>query len=360
MAEGERTEEATPRRKKEAREKGQVAKSMELNAAAGMLAGLLACRAFGPRYAADWQETTAAHIRQASVLTHMTPDTLAVVGRQSILEFFHLVLPVLLSCMVAGVASNVLQSGFMLTGQPLTPDFKRLNPFQGLARMFSQRAAMELAKSAAKASIVGYVIYQFFQQHVAEVVGITRQDVSTIGSSLFRICIDLLLRTTMALAVIAVADYAFQYWQFQKTLRMTKQEVREEYKRTEGDPLIKSRQRRQQRQYARKRMMTDVKRATVVITNPTHLAIALRYIPGEMTAPVVLAKGQALIAEKIKEIARANRVPIMENKPIAQALFKQCEIGDMIPVELYRSVAEVIAFVLRESGQAPALPTAPR
>jgi len=349
----ERTEQATPKRRKDAREKGQVAKSMELNGAVSMLAGLMAWKTFGPGTAARWQELVGAHIRQASVLTHLTPDALQVVCRDSIREYLLLVTPILLVSLVAGVATNILQSGFLFSTQPLAWDFKRLDIFQGIGRMFSQRAAMELVKSTAKAAVVGYIIVQFFRQRISEVLGIIKQDPMLVGSSLGRLCLDLLVRTSLALAVIAIADYAFQRWQFEKTLRMTKEEVKEEFKRTEGDPQIKGRLRQLQRQYARKRMMADVRRATVVVTNPTHLAIALCYEPGKTPAPIVLAKGQRLVAQKIKEIARENNIPVIENKPLAQALYAQCEIGDSIPLELYRSVAEVIAFVLAQSGQLP-------
>ena len=349
----ERTEQATPRRRLDAREKGQVAKSMELNATASMLAGLLAWQAFGPRCAAQWQLLTAAHIRQAGVLTQMTPDAMQVVCRDSIREYLLLILPILLVSLVAGVATNILQSGFILSAQPLAWDFKRLDPFQGIARMFSSRAMMELVKSSAKASVVAYVIVEFFHQHIAEVIGITRQNPMLVGSMLGRLCLELLVRTSLALAVIALADYAFQRWQFEKQLRMTKQEVKEEFKRTEGDPQVKARMRQLQRQFARKRMMADVANATVIVTNPTHLAIALRYEPGVTPAPIVLAKGQRLVAERIKALARAKQIPVIENKPLAQALYAQCEIGDRIPLELYRSVAEVIAFVLSQSGRLP-------
>lgn len=349
MEAGERTEQATPRRRQDAREKGQVAKSIEVNAAVGLLAAVLAWKMLGGGMATTWQRLLVEHIHEAGVTDHLTTTMVQKVTATSIMEFFQLVLPILLVSMVAGVAANVLQTGFLLVPNTLAPDMQRLNPLQGLARIFSSRTAIELVKSGVKAALVGYVIYGFFRQQAPVILMITRQDPLLIAPTLGRLALELLLRTSLVLAIIAVADYAFQRWQFEKTLRMTKEEVKEEYKRTEGDPLIKSRTRQRQRQIARQRMMADVPTATVVVTNPTHLAVALRYEAG-MTAPIVVAKGQRYIAEKIKAVAREHGVPVVENKPLARALFAQCDIGAMIPVEFYRTVAEVLAFVYAQSG----------
>jgi len=353
----ERTEQATPRKRQDAREKGQVAKSMEINATLGLLAALLALKWFGASLVTRLQEFTVTHLRQLGHEPQLTGAVLQTTFLQAGGGFLRIVLPFLLFVMVAGIASNLVQTGFVFSTRTLAFDFARLNPVQGFARMFSQRSATDLAKSTAKAAVLGYIIYSFFVHRGSELTRLVCLPFNQIAPNLFNLCMDLLIKATCIMLVIAGLDYLFQRWQFEKTLRMTKQEVKEEYKRLEGDPQVKGRIRRRQREAAQRRMMTDVPKATVVITNPTHLAIALRYEPGKMAAPQVLAKGQRLIAQKIKEIAAQHRIPVIENKPLAHALFKTCDVGDIIPVEFYEAVAEIIAYVFAQSGRGVARAT---
>jgi flagellar biosynthetic protein FlhB len=346
----ERTEQATPRRRQEAREKGQVAKSMEVNAAASLLAIYAGLKALGPQVVASWVNYATLQFREAGT-TVLTPEAMQVLLRAAGGTYLACTMPMLAVILAAGVGVNMVQTGVILSSQPLAFDFSRLNPIQGIGRMFSLRALMEMVKAAVKAVCLGYIIYDFFKARAGAILGLISQSPLQIGPSLVTLVMDLLLRAVVMLVVLAVADYAFQRWQFEKNLRMTKQEVKEEYKRTEGDPLIKMRLRQRARELARSRMMADVARATVVVTNPTHIAVALRYEPGVTPAPRVLAMGQRLMAERIKAMARTHHVPIVENKPLARTLFAQCDVGDYIPPALYQAVAEIIAFVYRQSGR---------
>ncbi|MHB0936627.1 MAG: flagellar biosynthesis protein FlhB [Armatimonadota bacterium] len=350
----ERTEQATPRKRQDAREKGQVAKSMEISATLGLLASLLAFKWFGPALVTAWQSFSVAHLRHLGHEPQLTGAVVQTTFLQAGGSFLRMILPMLLFVLAAGVASNVLQTGFVFSTKTLAFDFARLNPLQGIKRMLSQRAAVDLFKAMAKAGVLGYMVYSFFRNRGDEITRLACLPYTQLGPNLVDLCLDLLIKATCVMLVIAALDYFFQRYQFEKSLRMTKQEVKEEYKRTEGDPQVKGQIRRRQREAAQRRMMADVPKATVVITNPTHIAIALRYEPGKMAAPQVLAMGQLLIAQKIKEIAAKHRIPVVENKPLARALFAACEVGDVIPVEFYEAVAEVIAFVFKSTGRSAA------
>jgi len=267
------------------------------------------------------------------------------------ISFLGMMLPLLLVLGAASLAANMLQVGFLFSSEALAFDFSKLNPLQGLVRMFSMRSFVEMMKSLLKAGVVTWVIIDFFKTRVVQALEMLQDDFDALGPTIFRLAMALLLRAVSVLLVIAIADYAWQRWQFEKSLRMTKEQVKEEYKRTEGDPMVKGRIRGKQRMLARQRMMAAVPTATVVVTNPTHLAVALRYDPASMDAPLVVAKGQRLVAARIKEIAKEHGVPVMENKPVARALYDACEVNESIPLELYRAVAEIIAFVMKQSGR---------
>ncbi|MHB9130829.1 MAG: flagellar biosynthesis protein FlhB [Armatimonadota bacterium] len=350
MAGEERTEQASPRKREDARKKGQVAKSLEVNSALVLLVMILTVKALGSGLTSRWQLLAVDHLQRAGHF-EMTIRSLQYEFMTAGTGFLQLVLPLLCVSIVVGVAANLLQVGFVFAPNSLMPDFSRLNPLQGIARMFSMRSLVELLKSAGKAMLIGYMIYSFFRSRSGEIVQLVSVPPDQLGPIIAGLCWDLLLKTTGVLVTIAVGDYIFQRWQFEKQLRMTKQEVKEEYKHTEGDPMIKMRIRQRQREISRNRMMSDVTTATVVVTNPTHLAVAIRYEPGDMLAPVIVAKGQRLIAQRIKEMARNAGIPVVENKPLARTLFRDCGVGDQIPVELYQAVAEIIAFVFKQSGR---------
>ena len=352
MADQERTEQATPRRREESRKKGQVARSPEVAGAAALLAGLLALRAFGP-----WMLDC---LRQVSVDALGHPFLRETSGNALLARLLPLglaaakmMLPVMACCCVGAIAAGLLQSGFVYSGQPLVPDLQRINPLAGARRLFSLRGLGELVKSLLKLGLLMAVAYDYLRDRAGELSGLSALGGMEAAGRVGGMIWELMLRMTLVLALIAAADYLFQRRLFEQSIRMTKQELKEEFRRTEGDPLVKSRLRRRQQQIARGRMMQQVAQATVVVTNPTHVAVALRYEPKETPAPVVLAKGIRLVAERIKEEARRHAVPVVEDPPLARALYKTVEVGEVVPADLYQAVAQIIAFVYRLSGRIP-------
>jgi flagellar biosynthetic protein FlhB len=258
-----------------------------------------------------------------------------------------MLLPLLLTTFVLTLGCHLLQTGFLFSPNSLAPQWSHINPAQGLQRLFSPQGLNELIKSLLKVGLIGYVSYRTIMAEAESFVMLSARDVGSIvqyvGQSTLRVCV----RTAYVMVGLAVFDYAWQRWQFEKSLRMTKQEIKEESKAQEGDPHIKARIRSIMREMARKRMMQDVPKATVVVTNPTHLAIALVYRREEMVAPQVVAKGAGYVAERIKVMAQDHAIPLVENKPLAQQLFKIVDIGETIPEALYKAVAEILAYVYR-------------
>ncbi|MFO7154830.1 MAG: flagellar biosynthesis protein FlhB, partial [Caldicoprobacter oshimai] len=253
--------------------------------------------------------------------------------------------------MLAGLAINYWQVGFIFTTRPVMPNLSRINPLEGLKRIFSKRTLVELLKSLLKLALVIFISYKEFMADMEFLAQLAKWDIKNsfivVGDMVFNIGIKM----AVVFLVLAVFDYFYQWWEYEKSLRMTKQELKDEYKEVEGHPLIRSRIRERQRQIGLRRMMQEIPKADVVVTNPVHFAVALRYDPKEHDAPVVVAKGQDYLALKIKEIAKKHGVYIVENKPLAQMLYKSTEIGQAIPPELFRAVAEVLAFVYSMKGK---------
>lgn len=275
----------------------------------------------------------------------LTPHMLAVKGVEMGLLLLRTIGPLVLTALLLGVAVNLLQTGFVASWQGLVPDFTRLNPLTGLYRIVSGRGLVETLKAIGKLAIVGYIAYATLSGSYPELLATIRQDIPTIlafaGDLLYRLA----LRIALFLLVLAAADYGYQRWAFERSIRMTRAEVKQEFKQMEGDPQIKSRIRARQRQMARRRMMEAVPKADVVLTNPTHFAVALRYDAATMGAPQVVAKGADLLAARIRDLAREHDVPIVQNPALARALYRSVEIGREIPAEFYAAVAEVLAFV---------------
>jgi flagellar biosynthetic protein FlhB len=235
-------------------------------------------------------------------------------------------------------------------GEPLRPKLKKLNPISGMKRLVSIKALVELVKSIFKILVVGGIAYGVVRTETARFPGLMQQEVGDILIFISKLAFKVFFFVCLALIILAALDYIYQRWQYEEDLKMTKQQVKDERKQQEGDPWVKSRIRRVQREMAARRMMEAVPAADVVITNPVHLAVALQFDAAKMVAPAVVAKGAGHIAERIKEIARNHQVPVVEDKPLAQALHKMVEVGEYIPVELYRTVAEVLAYVYRLKG----------
>lgn len=344
MANDERTEEPSEKKISDAKKKGQVAKSIDLNSAIVLLGITLVFSMLGSYF----YENGRSFIIESFNLINKNEITSK--GLNSIFIFalkngLSISAPVILTAMLLGIIGNIAQTGMIFTSESLKPKFEKLNPVEGFKRFFNKRTLVELIKSILKVSVIAYVSYSFIKGKLFDIL--KTSDLNTRGllpfvSSLIN---SQLIRLVIILFVIGVADFIFQKRQLKKELRMTKQEVKEEYKEMEGDPLIKSRIRQKQKELAMRRMMQNVPKATVVVTNPTHYAVALKYERGKDEAPVVLAKGCDYVALKIKEIANKNHVPIIENRPLARALYAKADIDRYVPVELYQAVAEIIAYV---------------
>lgn len=342
----EKTEQATPKRLQETREKGQVAKSPEVSSLAVLMAGTVAMYYLLPGIYNNLLDMTSG-IFNASGTIELSADNFYPFWSGVLRRVFITMIPFLALVAIAGVMSNVLQIGLVFSPKALSVSFDRINPVEGIKKIMSLRSIMELFKSIIKITIVGYTSYVLIKGEFHNFPMLIDGDVHYIFSYMGRLTLKLAVWTGIVIGILAGIDLGFQKWQYAKNLRMTREEVKEEYKQQEGDPLVKSRIRSMQRETARKRMMADVPKADVVITNPTHLAVALSYKHGSMNAPKVVAKGAGFIAEKIREIARSNGVTVIENKPLARTLYKIVKVGEEIPANLYKAVAEILAYVYR-------------
>lgn len=345
-----KTEPATQKRREDARRKGQVVKSREVVSVAVLLAGYVVLRAVGPTVWERFSTTLAWFLGESLRLGEQ--EKLA----QGLTRLFTgtalLLLPLMLAVLVAAVVANVGQTGPMLIGEGLKVDLTKLNPATGLKRLFSANALAELAKAAAKVALVGWVVYVWLRRQYPSILELCWMDLGAALSASGRLIGQLVGRTLGVLTLIAALDWAWQRFQHERSLMMTKEEIKDELKQQEGSPEVRGAIRRRQRELARRSMMQSVRTADVVVTNPTHYAVALKYDPLVADAPQVVAKGQRLNALRIREIAEEAQVPIVENPPLARALFAACDLGDLVPPELYAAVAEVLAFVFRLRGRA--------
>lgn len=341
---GEKTEEPTAKRQSDARNKGQVARSQELGTAFVLLGGFFALYKMG---AGIYTDIT-------GYMSHILAHPLGEVSTESVMRIFidivtlfgKTALPLMLVIMVTGLCINFMQVGINFTTEPLSLKLENLNPINGFGRIFSKRALVELIKSFMKIGIIGFFIYTYLKEEIPQAPKYLYMDLTASIPIISGIIINLVFKVLIVVFVMAVLDYAYQRWQHKQGLKMSKQEVKEEFKQMEGDPQIKGKIKQKQRQMAMARMMKEVPKADVVITNPTHFAVALKYQKG-MDAPLVVAKGQDMVAQRIKEIAREAGVTIVENKPLARSLYAMVDVGGSVPPELYKAVAEVLAYVYR-------------
>jgi flagellar biosynthesis protein FlhB len=350
MSGGEKTEQATPKRLQEARRKGQVAKSQDLGGAVGLLAALMSLSALGP---AAWGHMRDAMLRSLSLIG--TPDVVDHGGISKLLlstvtDIALAAGPIALVCMTAGVVTGVLQVGWKPSAHALKPDPKRINPLSGAKNLFGMHFVFESAKTVVKFAVIGTIaaIALFGQlDELGALVGMSPHDLLVRGSDTIR---QIAQRGGMGYLVIAAVDYAWQRYRFQKQMKMGKDEVKQEHKGAEVSAEVRGAIRRRQMQAARARMMADVPGADVVVTNPTHFAVALRY-GNDAPAPVVIAKGQDLIAARIRAIAGEHDVPVISDPPLARALHASVDVGYEIPEELFSAVAQLLAFVYRTAGR---------
>ena len=347
----ERTERATPRRREKAREEGKVAKSTELNAAATIGIGIAALYAMGGHLADQTQQLMAYNLGNAATIALSDP-TFYKVFVDNLMRFFVITMPFFIAMIVIALGANVAQVGFKISPKAMELKFEKLDLVKGLKRMFSLQSLVRMVRDVIKLAVVGLVAYWSIESEFASFFLLPDQTIAQLAAIMAFISLKIALKIGAIILVIAILDYTYQKYEFEKSIKMSKQELKDEFKETEGSPQIKSRVRQLQREMSRNRMMKAVPKADVVITNPTHLAIALKYDTEEGGAPEVIAKGERLVAQRIKEVAIANNVPVIEDKPLARALFKMCEVGQVVPATLYRAVAEVLAYVYRLKGKA--------
>ena len=347
MADPEKIYPATPHKRNESREKGQVAKSNELATTLALI-GVLSFF------------FVAGYDTYHHLIDIMYGAFTAIGGQLSagktILIFlslmgiaFKIIAPVMIVAVIVGVLGNIFQIGLIFSSQPLMPQLSRINPISGFQRILSMRGLFEAVKSIFKIGLIGYIVYRTIMSGLVDVVSLVDADKSNIAalfvSTVGRIGFQVFLRAALALLFLSIFDFLYQRWQHEQDIRMTREEIREEMKRTEGDPEIRRRIRRVQRELSQARMMKAIPEADAVITNPVHLAVAIKYDYEVMDSPYVVAKGERKIARQIREIAEEHGVPIVENPPLAQALYKNVEVGEAIPMEFYQAIAEVLAYV---------------
>ncbi|MCE9584338.1 MAG: flagellar biosynthesis protein FlhB, partial [Planctomycetes bacterium] len=338
----DRTETATPRRREEARERGQVARSNDLNGALVLLAALVALNFFGKAFLEGLTVVSRGCFGGLATLDLTTGNLPHQFG--GLLWFlFRTLAPLLIAVVAVALASNWAQVGFFITTDPLAPQASRLNPIAGLRRMFSARSAARLAQDFVKLAFLGAVLATTLSSNLPLLLSLSDHTVPRIAAALADLGFTLSIRAALSFVALGILDYLFQRWQFERELRMSKQEIREEMKRLEGNPRVRERRRAIQRQVAMQRMMAAVPKAAVIITNPTHFAVALAY-DEKMAAPRIVAKGADLIAERIREVALENGIPIVERPPLARELFK-CEVGKEVPPKMFEAVAEILAYV---------------
>jgi flagellar biosynthetic protein FlhB len=350
MADPGKTENATAKKKEEARKKGQVARSVEINVVLNVLASFLVLKTAGDYIMHNLKELSIYF--WGNILTFsIDPNTMTSFITFVVIRIILIMLPLLAVVFVIAILSNVLQFGFLITFESMKPSFDRVNPASGFKRIFlSKRIIFELVKATFKIAVISYILYSTSKKILNEIFLTPLMDINTYFLFAADSIYKLAMKVVVAFIVFSIIDYLFQKYEFEDSLKMSKQEVKDELKQMEGDPLIKSRIRQIQRELARKRMISEIPQADVVITNPTHVAVALRYKEGEDDAPRIVAKGINLMAEKVKQIARDNRVIIVENPPLARTLVK-LEVGWSVPPDLFQAVAEVLAFVYQAKGK---------
>lgn len=342
---GDKTEQATDTRREDFRKRGQVANTKELGTALVFLAsaGLLyAMSRFFFVHIAEVFNVTFGLSMVKFVKAGEFADLIWFAGEKLIL----LISPVMFGALVIGVASNVIQTGFLQVEDALSFNLGRLNPMSAIGRIFSMKGFGELVKSMLKMIVVCWTMYLLLKSEIYQIPVLSTYGVAEMFAYLGRVTFKLLMGTGIFMLVIAIADYFFQRWQLEREMMMSKQEIKEEHKSREGDPMIKARIRKIQREISQRKMMQNIPKADVIITNPTHIAVALRY-SDKLPAPQLIGKGADFMAEKIKELAKLHNIPVIENKPLARTIFKTMKVGQVIPRELFVAVAEILSYVMR-------------
>jgi len=346
----EKEEAPSEKKRDDARKKGTVAKSTEVNSVFVLLTAIFLLRLTGPWMMREFDS----HIREYFALCavpDMSMQRLIELSQGAIVVLLKIILPFAGAIMCAGVLANVVQIGLLFTFEPMIPKLEKLNPISGFGRIFSMRTVVETIKNILKICLIGYIAYATIKGDYGVLLTLADVSIMKIWEFVLSATYDIFLRTALVMLLIALADYGYQRYEHEKKLKMSHQEIKEEHKQMEGDPQVKARIRALQREMARRKMMDQVPQASVVVTNPTHLAIALLYDPEKNDAPLVVAKGKDLTALRIKKIAEENDVPLYEDKPLARAMYDMVEVGEPIPGEFFEAVAQIIAYVYKLKGK---------
>ncbi len=342
----DKTEDPTGKRLSQAREKGQIGKSSDLSAAVGLIGAAVLLLLFGEKIGVGLSNLVRENLMAIPTIKFDEAGVIYFL-KEHMWFFFRLLLPLMLVMMVLGVLVSGSQVGFIFTMKPLKPNFLKVFSIDGFKRIISPDKIVDMIKSIFKMCIVGLIGYQVVSSHFTEFFYLVDQSLSQIVSLLFDVLIELLLKCGALLLVLGLGDLIYQKFKTKKSLKMSKQEVKDEAKQSDGDPFIKSKLKALRQEMYKKMMMNEVPNATVVVTNPTYIAIAIRFKKGVDKAPVVLAKGKRLMAEKIRRIATENEIPIVENKPLARGMYDHIVIGEEIPEEFFAPLAEILAYVYR-------------
>jgi flagellar biosynthetic protein FlhB len=346
----QRTEAPTPRRREETRRKGQVAKSNDMTAAVGLLGGLVLLKLIGDNTLAGLKSLCHRMFSISSDELDVSTATNAAATAASVA--LEVVVPIMIVLAVIGGVVTLLQVGLMLTGHPLKPSLGKLNPLSGVKRLFGKRTAVKLFVDLFKLLLISWVAFASIRSELEAVIGLASLSHIEILSAASGIVFVLGVRLGLVLLVLALIDYAYQRWQHEQDIKMTKQEIRDEMKRMEGDPQVRDRRRRVASQLSLQRTAQQVPKADVVVTNPTEFAVALQYDPEQTSAPRVVAKGGDFMAQRIRQIAFAHGVPVIQRRMLARAIYHTVDVGREIPAEFYGAVAEILAYVYEASGRA--------
>ncbi|WP_409292304.1 flagellar biosynthesis protein FlhB [Peribacillus sp. SCS-37] len=347
---GEKTERATPKKREDAKKKGQTAKSQDVNTAVVLLTVFFTLVITGPSMAGKMMFIFTEYLRDFKNI-NLNQDSIQPLFTGLVKEVALLLAPILGAAMVAGALANYVQVGVMFSSEAIQFKLDKINPISGFKRIVSLRALVELLKSILKISLVGLVTFVVVWDRLPEIMLLSQKSPGDAMAALGKITLNVGLFAGGALLFLSLLDYLYQKFDFEKSIRMSKQDIKDEYKNIEGDPLIKSKIKQRQREMAMQRMMQEVPKADVVITNPTHFAIALKYDGEKSEAPTVVAKGVDFIAQKIKLVAGENDITMVENRPLARALYDSSEIGQAIPEEFFKAVAEILAYVYKLKGK---------
>lgn len=345
---GEKTEKATPKRRKQAREEGQVSKSTDLNSGIMLSVSFAVLIFLGQMMMGDIKTILEGNLSTLDT-SELHMNTIVPLFNHYVFLVVKLLAPLLGILVVIGFASNLAQVGPLFSAKAIQPKINKINPLNGFKKMFSLKSIVELIKGSSKMAIIGFVGYYTIYPRRGELINLQSIDIIASLQIIFDIIFQISWKVCIILIILGVADYFYQKYEFEKSIKMTKQEIKDEHKNIEGNPEIKRKVKSIQFQMATNRMMGEVPNADVVVTNPTHYAVALKYDVKKAPAPYVVAKGVDLIAKKIKERAKDNKVPIVENKPLARSLYKLVEINNVVPEELFVAVAEILAYIYKKS-----------